>query len=73
MRDINSQRSIVPPKKDEPHNKGARSTKNSTHIDESMKVIVKNDQFGKKETKKKYAQPSQHDTYNRTFIIYECN
>lgn len=51
--------SIVPPKKDEPHNKGGvkfnKPNHNSNHTDEKVKIVVKNDQFGKqKETKKKY-------------------
>jgi hypothetical protein len=51
--------SIVPPKKEEPVNKGAkfnRNNSNTIHSDEKVKIVVKNDQFGKKEkeTKKKY-------------------
>eukprot|EP00029_Vermamoeba_vermiformis_P005786 TRINITY_DN2103_c0_g1_i1.p1 TRINITY_DN2103_c0_g1~~TRINITY_DN2103_c0_g1_i1.p1 ORF type:complete len:347 (-),score=99.13 TRINITY_DN2103_c0_g1_i1:64-1104(-) len=48
---------IVPPKKDEPQNKGGvkfnKPNHNTNHIDEKVKIVVKNDQFKQKETKKK--------------------
>jgi hypothetical protein len=64
---------IVPPKKDEPVNKGAkfnRNNSNTIHSDEKVKIVVKNDQFGKKEkeTKKKEIVPKERITIkvNRT-------
>lgn len=59
--------SIVPPKKDEPVNKGPKFNRNNSnnlnHSDEKVKIVVKNDQF-KKEIKKKYVPSVTRDIFH---------